>query len=959
MTDSAIRQNWDGAAIGALAEALARLFVSGQDAKRIVADAELEKLLPLLEFDGGASVVWWRILNAASIRPGAVESVLGVALKEYPNDPALTRAVSLAKRREAVARAAPPESVTVSVRPDADARPLVDREEIVGKLNAELERVNAGRGGQALVLKGDSGVGKTRLADCAARAARERGAVVLEAQCLDASSGPLFSLRDSLKFYRGDPTIEEVLRATPGRQDYTRFLGSILEIDDVGTAGPRLGGSTAEGVFAGLAEVLLGLAADRGLCLVVEDLTEADRDTLLFLDYFRRKAAPERVLTLSTVKQDLVDSELQERIDKWEGEGCRVVTVLPLEPDDAAELVSCVWQGPKLGEEQVARIVRITGGNPYFIVQYLELMRDDASFDAEANVPGGIKAVLRRRLRRLDDDVRGFLDAASVALEANDRLDVLVHVAGVDARNGAHLLRRAVEARCLAEDVKGGVKFAQELLRRLVYDGIDRQSRCAMHASAAALLEEAGLFTSAAHHYQRAAREDDVLRTAREAADRAAHAGLYSTAVQFYELALSIGDLKTIGPLLARAYLVVGEWRQAEELLARLPGESPEVRLLRSELLFVRGSFDRAREEIELALQAPSADRLKTLVRLADIDLYLGELPSAAEHAREALAVADTDTDRARGTGIVGAAAFFAGDVEEGERRFIEAMTVVSSQAPEERDPVVYTTLLGNLASVAEARGHWDEAKQSHEEALAKRREVSDARGVLQSLHAVGRTELALEGFDRALPQLEEARAMAAELGDELECGKIENTFVDVELRRGDPSAAVRRAEAALKRFRAANTAYDVTHGRFSLARALGASGEHRKAVEEAAAARVAMTCAACVDSSTAAAVRLASTDPPGRPSRLDSRADVALYLTRSLASSSLAVASSSFARASRAFCGTCWSDVQSPIPTPPSRTTIPMTKQIHATASACVTATIRSTAGTLLPHAARGFNPR
>ncbi len=569
---------------------------------------------------------------------------------------------------------------------------------------------------------------------------------------------------------------------------------------------------------------------------MVEDLTDADEDTLHFLDYFRRKAAPNCVLTISTVKQDLIESQLRDLIDKWEGDGCRISEVPPLEPQDAAALIALLWRGSPLGDERIATIASVTGGNPFFIEQYVGLKLEDGSVD---DVPDRVEAVLRRRVRRLDEQTRGFLDAAAVALEAGNRLDLIAHVAGIDSTESSRLLRRAVEARCLAEDAGGGISFVQELLRRVVYEDIGAQSRLLMHGRAAEWLEANGLLSSAAHHYDRAGRPADLVRTALEGAERAEHAGLYRAALQLYERALPSGDLRVIGPRLAKAHIVVGEWPKAEEVLDRLPADALDVRLLRAELFSVRGDFNGALEEMELVLQTPSARRLETLIRLADINLYLGELATAGDYAKEALAEAGDANTVARCHGGIGAAAFFAGRIDEGEHAFVEAMTVLSGQPVEERDQYVYTTILGNLGFANEVRGRWDAAKRFHEESLTKRREVSDARGVLQSLHAMARCELGLGATDSALQSLEEARELASSLGERLEEGKIEHTYSQLDLREGRAASAVRRAETALRRFREAGTAYDAAHARFTLAGAFAANAAARRAVEEGARARV------------------------------------------------------------------------------------------------------------------------
>lgn len=840
---TAAERHWDYAAIGALIGPLVTHYQSSSDVKRLVTEADVEWVIARAKVEERTLIAWWDVLITAMIVPGAIDAILRRAIDENPDDEELIRAFAAAAAPTAAADAfetllAALESLPMTSDEETEDE-LVDRDEAVAFLRSELEDVYAKGAGKALVLLGDSGVGKTRLAGCAARAARERDMLVLDASCLGPAGDALQPLRDALKSHRGRPTLEELLRESSAElRQYAPFLTSFLRLDGPAASGPARGGSTEQGVYEGLAEVLLGLAGRHGLCLVVDDLTDADQGTLHFLDYFRRKAAANRVLTISTVKQDFLEAGLRDLVNRWVGDGCQVHDVQPLGADDAARLIALRWDGAELDAAQVAGIVSLTGGNPFFIEQYLKERAESDSFDRE--VPDRVDAVLTRRVARLDAEARRFLDAAAVALEASNRFDLLVRVAEVGAGEASLFLRQAVEARALVEDAAGGVSFIQEVLRRVVYRELGAQARLELHGRAAEWLEHEGLLASAAHHYERAGRTEDLRRTALQGAAAAEHAGVYREALELYERALPFGELEEIGPRLAKAYLVVGRSYDAEELLGRLPTDAVEVRLLRAELFAFRGDYRAALKEMEFVRRTPSARKVEALIRLADVNLYLGELRTAGDHARAALAAAGDDAAAAaRSKGAIGASAFFAGRVEEGEREFVEAIALLSSQPVEERDQYVYTTLLGNVGFAAEVRERWEDAKRYHEEALAKRREVSDARGTLQSLHALARTDFGLGSDDGALRWLEEARDLAASLGDRLEEGKIEHTQAGRDLRRSDAASAVGHAENALRQFEESGTGYDVTHARFTLAEAFAAKNAHRRAVEEGAEARL------------------------------------------------------------------------------------------------------------------------
>ena len=831
-----------GAFIGRLAPPFARLYHSSTDVERVLHDAGLERLRGWLKVNDEAVIVWYRVLGRVSERDEDLEAVIGVARREFPDDPGLLRALEENARTTrdefavAVRVTTAPASESTEVEEPVVVR-LVDRDEPVGLLASEVAEVNRSRRSRSVLLIGDSGVGKTRLAGVAMNHAREHGMIVLEARCLDQGAEALLPMRDALRSYPVTPTIPELLSESGGTaQESLRFLESFARTGGGLTAGPQLGGATVTGLYEGLADLLLGLAAGRGMCLVVEDLTDADRDTLYFLEFLARKAASSPLLLVSTAKLDLVESTLRDRFDKWEADGSRRCPVPPLTAEDAATLVSLLWTGPPLSEEAVAGVVAVTGGNPFFIEQYVALGADEHS--TWSAVPTRVGAVLRRRLARLDEETRDFLAAASVALDANTRLDLLAHVAEVDGDGINRLLDVAFDSHCLAP-VPGGMTFVQEVLRRVVYGSLTPRHQQRLHARAGAFLEAEGLFASASHHFAEAGRTDDLVRTALLGAQQAEHEGTFHKAVELYELALPHADPEVVGVALARAYLVTGEYAAGEVLVERLPREAPTVRHLTSDFSFVRGDFVRAREEIELILQMPTADRLETLVRLADIDLYLGDLRQAGVHGMEALALADGANQVARCKGIVGAASIFAGDVATAERMFVEAMTALSSLQVSDRDRVVYTTILGNLGLASEADGHWTTARRFYEDALSKRREVADARGVMQSLHAVARADFALGAQEEALRGLDDVADMAARLSDRLEQGKVEHTRAQFALAQGHTQVAVRHAGAALRTFQQSGVHYDVTHARFTLASAFGTGGSHRRMVEEAAAARV------------------------------------------------------------------------------------------------------------------------
>ena len=158
-----------------------------------------------------------------------------------------------------------------------------------------------------------------------------------------------------------------------------------------------------------------------------------------------------------------------------------------------------------------------------------------------------------------------------------------------------------------------------------------------------------------------------------------------------------------------------------------------------------------------------------------------------------------------------------------------------------DRDRVIHSTILANLGTVAETKQEWAAAEHHHREAFRLRREIADARGVLQSLHALGRARLGAGDRDEAERYFTEAEQLAESLGETLERAKIWQTRAELLLRDGDASRAQALAANALETFTQSRTRYDITHARVTLSRAALASGQERLAVQQGALARSAV----------------------------------------------------------------------------------------------------------------------
>src|SRR6266496_39890 len=731
---------------------------------------------------------------------------------------------------------------------ESPQEPLIDRQLELDLLRQHIARVADTGKGHAVLILGESGVGKSRLAAEAAAEAGQRGMAVISVRCLGRGAEPLLPLKEALAAYLGRTPgqIRRTLaRAAPALLDAVPFIGAFLA-----SIGEKLaeGSFSLRGVYEELSRILIkATSGNAGLFLLVDDLHAADPDTLYFLNYLFRKLRQVPVLVAATIQEEQLSdySELADLMAEWSAAGHVTLTVVPLERAHVGEYVRMMSAAGEPADESIVdRLFRLTGGNPFFLREAVNLITGSPGSPLAGDVVlPRADAILRRRLARADDMTRHFLRAASVVLDTSDELAAITYVMEGDTKDAIAALNKACEIRLMREGPHGEVSFVHALMQREVYAEMGANQRRYLHARAGEWSGRNGAMASAAFHFEQAGLIDQMVKAGYQAASQAERAGMYHTALMLYQKLRPHVSIEELGPRLAGVLIILGDWSEAEKLTGLLPVEDSRVRLLRSQLAFVRGDFDGAQAEAEMALIGSSAERIHVLIRLADIALYLGDFSEAQRYGRSALDLSSTSDAnlRARCYGIVAATEYFGGDILAAETRFGTALELLESLSEADRDRVIHSTILANLGTVAETKQEWAAAEHHHREALRLRREVADARGVFQSLHALGRARLGAGDRDDAERYFAEAGQLAESLGETLERAKIWHTRAELLLRDGDASRAQELATSALETFTQSRTRYDITHARVTLSRAALASGDERLAVEQGALARSAV----------------------------------------------------------------------------------------------------------------------
>jgi predicted ATPase len=329
-------------------------------------------------------------------------------------------------------------------------------------------RARAAAGEPAVVLlAGEAGIGKTRLAAEAAGHAEAAGSLVLRGACVELGGeglpfAPIVDALRALVQSVGPERLDSLLG--PSRADLARLLP---QLDPVGQAQPLESGTTAR-LFDSILGLVGRLAAEQPLVLLIEDLHWADRSTLDLLAFLVRALRDERVLVLLTYRSDELHRRHPLRPLLAELDRLRRVQRCELRrfdrTDVAAQLAGILGERPN--ETLVERVFARSDGNAFLVEEVLDLARDGGA-DV---LPESLRDVLLARTDRLSDATRHVLQVAAVGGRRVPHA-LLGAVAGLPDGELDAALREAVERHVMEVD-GDGYAFRHALLRDAIYDDL-------------------------------------------------------------------------------------------------------------------------------------------------------------------------------------------------------------------------------------------------------------------------------------------------------------------------------------------------------------------------------------------------------------------------------------------------------------------------------------------------------
>ncbi|MFD9537566.1 AAA family ATPase [Streptomyces sp. NPDC060010] len=345
---------------------------------------------------------------------------------------------------------------------------LFGREDELALVERLLDQATTGQG-DALVLGGGAGVGKSTLLARACRSAEQRSMTVLGAAGVEPESRMPFAALHQLllplrpQAHRLEPGQRRALRTAFGSQ------GSVPDLFSVALA---------------TLELLTESAAQNPLLAVIDDTQWLDPPSADVLAFVARRVSAEPVLILTAARTG--------QRDPLSGAGLREMAVQPLGPSAALALLERA--APHLGPGHRSLILSQSAGNPLALVELPRTLSLTGAAGA-AGQPADLVPVNERlerafglRYTDLPPDTRALLLAA--AADTACGLTQLLRAAGITAgiHVGAHALQPAVDSGLIHPDTVR-LRFHHPLIRSAVYARATVAERLAVHAAFADVLE--------------------------------------------------------------------------------------------------------------------------------------------------------------------------------------------------------------------------------------------------------------------------------------------------------------------------------------------------------------------------------------------------------------------------------------------------------------------------------------
>ncbi|MFC1852251.1 tetratricopeptide repeat protein, partial [candidate division CSSED10-310 bacterium] len=639
-------------------------------------------------------------------------------------------------------------------------------------LRTHLKRLHQGQGGLVLV-GGESGVGKTRLALELGLEAAFTEVRVITGECQDGAHNPLSAFLKPLQFvadYCREKGRAETTRILGPRSKvlalYEPSLGILTEPDDFPEPVKLPPAAAQLRLFSYLKQTLQTLAGEKPLLLILDDLQWADDLSLGFLEHVNQGNFFEHhgVLFVGTFRTEEITSGLAQLLNKTDPIRMELGR---LEEHAVEAMISDMLAITPAPQHFTSFLARHSEGNPFFVAEFLRtavservIWRDEkgiwqvglpeqAKTDFETlTLPTSLRDLIGRRLADLSFEARTVMNAAAV-VGRESPLVLLNQMLDMDEETMMNALEQLRRRHVLSESNPDVFRFEHDKIRAVATTSLLEEEQIRLHRSAAngletVFAEKQDMYRAdLAYHWERAGDAEKAKPYYLTAARSAVEHYSFQEADKLYRAYLRLDPDPSVQRVLVQLELGadvlgrVGRMREAEEELSQALAEArqqndataiaPSLRALG----LIHEDTGRMTEAQTLYAEALTLFRkladtegqCTTMINLGNIHRQYGRKQEALTLYKKALELARQMPDSDSEATVILCLALLHDDqgrYQEAETLYEQVLRIAIQRNNKRLEGLVYS----NLANVCKGLGKIERARNLHEKNLSIARET-------------------------------------------------------------------------------------------------------------------------------------------------------------------------------------------------------------------------------------------
>lgn len=595
-----------------------------------------------------------------------------------PETLALAQSLTQAASVETGHARAPASRASLTVAPSPQqfiaSTPLIGRATEFARM-AKAWLSAAGGEMHLIVVQGEAGIGKTRLATEFARYAATGGADVLSGRAFETGGQlPYQPLVDALRPRLERENAPEDLLSDVWLGELARILPELRERYPDLTA---QGGDAPARLYEAIARLCMALAERAPLLMLIDDVQWADTASLDALQYAAKRwqQAHARIALLFTVRAEAVAGMTGWFAEAGRGAHSTILTLEALSEENTLQLVrSLAANETGALNDLAAWLYRETSGQPFFIMETLKalLERGDVvatrahdawvmDFSATPTRPLEIsidmQQIVLARINRLDATAADLVAAASVLAGASE-FELVRRVAGTAENAGLDALDGLLASGLLRE-TNGRIAVGHDKIRDVVYGSLRETRKRVLHRRAfETLTAQSGSPAARAHHALAAGLAGHAFHAFVEAGNEALNLSAPRDAITYYERARTLADDTLINPelylQLGRAYELTDEPARASETYRELLAHAQATEQAAAQAKALNRLAILALQDLDegnghalatQALERATAAQDEALIAetnwtVTQIFMYMGDNVNALAHGEQTLAQA-------------------------------------------------------------------------------------------------------------------------------------------------------------------------------------------------------------------------------------------------------------------------------------------------------------------------------